>query len=91
VTDLIGAAPHLTVLVTSRAGLRVRAEQMYRVPPLSAPAPGELPPAELAANPALRLFEARAQAVLPSFRLDADNIAAVAGICRQLDGLPLAI
>src|SRR5262249_46059310 len=62
------------------------------VPPLSLPADGVVPavPA-LAEFDAVRLFEQRAQLVLPSFRLADDNAAAVLQVCRRLDGLPLAI
>jgi len=56
------------------------------------PAPDLLPdPAEVARSPAARLLVARARDALPGFRLDADNAAAVAAICRRLDGLPLAL
>jgi tetratricopeptide (TPR) repeat protein len=43
------------------------------------------------ASPAVRLFVERAQAIVRDFELGADNAAAVAGICRRLDGMPLAI
>jgi predicted ATPase/class 3 adenylate cyclase len=85
--------PEIKLLVTSREALHVRAERVYRVPPLG------LPPDTLKAPSARRLeqFEAiqlfvdRARAVQSEFRLTDDNAAAVAEICRRLDGLPLAI
>ena len=88
---LTAAAPRLTLLVTSRTVLHLQAEQQFDVPPLVTPAPGDTVPPDAAAYAALRLFEARARAVLPTFRLDATNTGVVAEICRQLDGLPLAI
>ncbi len=91
IADLVAACPLLAVLVTSRTALRVRAEQQFRVPPLDTPAGPSLSATEMASYPAVRLFVARAQAVAPEFRLDADNAAAVAEVCRRLDGLPLAI
>jgi predicted ATPase/Tfp pilus assembly protein PilF len=89
---LLAAAPGLTILVTSRAPLNLRAEQEYPVPPLDLPEPS-VPgaPEVLGENPAVQLFVARAQAATPSFRLAAENAAAVREIVWRLDGLPLAI
>jgi len=91
IADLVAACPLLAVLVTSRTALRVRAEQQFRVLPLDTPAGPSPTAAEVASYPAVQLFVARARAVAPEFRLDADNAAAVAEVCRRLDGLPLAI
>ena len=92
VGELLAAAPGLTVLATSRAPLRLRAEREYPIPPLP------LPPEGLAANSgdvtrfgAVRLFVDRAQAVKPDFTLDETNAESVSEIVRRLDGLPLAI
>jgi predicted ATPase/DNA-binding CsgD family transcriptional regulator len=89
VGQLLVAAPHLTILATSRAPLRLAREQEYAVPPL------ELPPEQhahaLDTYAAVQLFVRRARAVQPHFVLTAENQAAVAAICRRLDGLPLAI
>jgi predicted ATPase len=90
--ELLGAAPGLTVLVTSRALLRVSGEQVVTVPALALPDPGPPPPASaLDGYGAVRLFVGRARAVLPSFVVDDDNAADVVEVCRRLDGLPLAI
>lgn len=92
VSDLLLAAPHLKLLVTSREALQVRGEQEYLVPVLELPDLRRLPPLdELAHCAAVRLFVQRAQAVKPNFALSADNAAAVAEICKRLDGLPLAL
>jgi predicted ATPase/DNA-binding CsgD family transcriptional regulator/DNA-binding XRE family transcriptional regulator len=89
VVQLLAAAPHLTILATSRAPLRLTYEQEYAVPPL------ELPPEQhahvLDTYAAVQLFVRRARAVQPHFVLTTVNGAAVAAICRRLDGLPLAI
>ena len=80
------------MLVTSRVALRIYGEQEFPVPPLALPAPVEGARARGAAeNAAVALFVQRAAAVKPDFTLTAKNAAAVAEICRRLDGLPLAI
>jgi predicted ATPase/DNA-binding CsgD family transcriptional regulator len=92
VADLLADCPGLAVLATGRGPLRVGGEQEFPVPPLALPDPGRLPPlTELAAGEAVALFVDRAAAVRPGFALTAENAAAVAAICRALDGLPLAI
>ncbi len=90
VADLLAAVPRLLVLATSRAPLRLSGEHEYPVPPLPAP-DGSLPFEDLVRTDAVRLFAARARAVDPSFQLTEEAARDVAGICRRLDGLPLAI
>ena len=86
------AAPHLTILASSREVLHLRGEQEYPVPPLGVPDPRALPPLEsLTGYDAVALFIQRARAVQPDFRVDEQNAPAVAAICARLDGLPLAI
>ncbi len=90
--DLLHAAPGVTMLVTSRAVLRVTGEYVMPVPPLAMPGPDPLPPvAELERFSAIRLFVERAQAVRHGFALDQDNAVDVVEVCRRLDGLPLAL
>jgi predicted ATPase/class 3 adenylate cyclase len=92
--ELLQSGSHLKMLVTSREALHLRAEQLLPVPPLSLPPSGlkQIISLEtLAGSEAVRLFVERAQAVRPGFQLTQDNAAAVAEICRRLDGLPLAI
>lgn len=92
VSDLLAACPRLKVLATSREALMIQGEQEFPVPALEAPNPKQLPPPDdLATYPAIKLFVQRAQSVKPGFTLNASNTAAVAEICRRLDGLPLAI
>ncbi len=86
---LLAASPGLWILATSRSPLHLSHERTYPVLPLPLPATNE--PAELAANEAVTLFCARAQAVDPSFELDESSGADIAAVCRRLDGLPLAI
>jgi predicted ATPase len=89
---LLARCPGVVILATSRTALGLRAEREYPVPPLPLPAdPATVPVAELAVSPAVALFVDRARAVRPGFTLTAGNAAAVAEICRRLEGLPLAI
>ena len=93
VGDLMGACPGLTVLATSRAPLRLGGERQFPVRPLSLPEEGASPATAevLARSPAVELFCQRARAVVPAFELTAENVGTIVGICRRLDGLPLAI
>ena len=86
VADLVEGCPRLTVLATSRAPLRLSAEQQFPIAPL--PLDNAAFPAR---SPAVRLYLERAKAVVPSFKLTDENAATVARICQRLDGLPLAI
>jgi predicted ATPase/class 3 adenylate cyclase len=92
VGELLGAAPGLKVLATSRIPLRLRGEQEYAVPTLTLPRRKPPPTAEqLTQYEAVRLFIARAQAVKADFTVSNETAPAVAEICHRLDGLPLAI
>jgi predicted ATPase/class 3 adenylate cyclase len=92
VAGLLAATPSLTVLVTSRAALRLYEEREMLVPSLAVPDPRHLPPLEhLRQYEAVALFIVRAQAVTMDFQLSHANARAVAEICARLDGLPLAI
>ncbi len=92
VSTLLSACPRLKILVTSREALRVSGEWVYSVPTLRLPKEITSISMETAAQfPALTLFAERARAVRSDFALNAGNIQAVASICTQLDGLPLAI
>ena len=92
VGGLVESCPGLTVLVTSRAPLRVRGEQEYPVGPLALPPSTDSPAAEeVAGSSSGRLFAERAQAASPAFEITEENAPAVARICRRLDGLPLAL
>ena len=88
--ELLARCPQLVIVATSRTVLGLRAEREYPVPPLPA-GPATASVAEVAAWPAVTLFVDRARAVRPGFALTEGNAAAVAEICRRLEGLPLAI
>lgn len=99
VNRLLRSCPDMHILATSRAPLRIEGEITWPVPPLAAPPPdwwaeitlGEAQMEELARFEAVQLFTARAAAILPAFRLSAENAPAVAQVCCRLDGLPLAL
>jgi len=92
VVALISDLPGLTLLVTSRSPLRVRPERTFEVPPLEVPVDNAgLTPEAAAGIPSVALFVERARAVRPDFGLTPVNCAAVLGICRALDGVPLAL
>ena len=89
---LLGAAPGLKMLVTSREMLHVYGEKEFPVSPLALPDRKHMPPLEqLTQYEAVRLFIERAKDVKPDFRVTNENAPAVAEICVRLDGLPLAI
>jgi predicted ATPase len=89
---LLRALPRLQLLASSRQALGIEGETLYRVPSLTLPGPAESPtPADVIASEAAQLFVDRAIAVQPGFALTARNAAAIARVCRQLDGIPLAI
>jgi serine/threonine-protein kinase PknK len=87
VAALLEASPRLAILITSREPLELAGERVRLAAPLT------LPSAEgpASASEAVQLFVARAAEAQPLFQLTAANTAAVARICRQLDGVPLAI
>jgi predicted ATPase/DNA-binding winged helix-turn-helix (wHTH) protein len=88
---VVRLCPGSTVLATSREVLRIEGEHVYRVAPLDVPPPGQSDPDHLTGHSAAELFVARARALDSNFSPDRDNAAAIAAICRSLDGIPLAI
>jgi predicted ATPase/DNA-binding SARP family transcriptional activator len=93
---VLAACPQMRIVATSRQPLRIEGETLCPVPPLAVPPPGPDTSAEPAGGAnesygSVRLLRDRAVAVRPDFELDVGNAAAVARICRALDGMPLAI
>ncbi|WP_210406801.1 ATP-binding protein [Prauserella flavalba] len=92
VTRLLDALPGLRVLATSREPLGIAGEQVHLLTPLAVPSDADVASAgSLDHVPAVRLLVDRARAVLPGFVVTPDNREAVAQLCKQLDGMPLAI
>lgn len=90
---LLSATPLLKILVTSRVVLNLYGEHQFSVPPLETPPqPQEaISPQQLAQQPAVALFVARARATQREFKLTEDNAPTIAAICSRLEGLPLAL
>ncbi|WP_033331043.1 ATP-binding protein [Actinomadura welshii] len=87
---LLSGAPRLRILTTSRQALGVAGEQVLVVPPLTVP-PAGTAVQEILRSDAVALFAERAARARPGFTVDAATAPEVAGLCRRLDGLPLAI
>jgi predicted ATPase/DNA-binding winged helix-turn-helix (wHTH) protein len=86
------AAPAVHILATSREPLRTQGEHVHRLEPLASPPdrPG-ISARDVLAYPAARLFVDRAGASGAALGLDDADAQIVGGICRKLDGVPLAI
>ncbi|REE95194.1 LuxR C-terminal-related transcriptional regulator [Thermomonospora umbrina] len=92
VAAVLAECPQVAVLATSRQSLGLPGEHVLPVPPLAVPdEDAAQSPLELVQYDSVRLLADRAAAVVPSFEVTSANAAAVAAICRQLDGVPLAI
>ncbi len=95
-TRLLEVCPRVQILATSQRALGIADEIVWRVDTLAVPpaVDGPLLPEMLSRvgqSDAVRLFVERAQAVQPGFELSPATAAGVVALCRQLDGLPLAI
>ena len=88
--SVLARCPDVAVLATSREPLGIGGEILWRVPSLTMP-PEDGAITEASAGDAVTLFCERARAVDAGFTLDAGNVAAVARICRRVDGIPLAM
>lgn len=81
----------VTILATSRERLGIGGEQTYPLAPFAVPPQVDLAPSALKAFPSVRLLTERALSARPDFAITSDNAHAVAAICQQLDGIPLAL
>ena len=87
VTDVLQAAPNLTILATSRERLNLHAEWVYDLTGMSVP---EMSSSDIGDADAVKLFVQTARKARADFSLDA-SVQTVAHICRALGGLPLAL
>lgn len=88
---LLTTCPDLRILATSREALRLPGELIWRVPSLTVPDTSAASVARLLESEAVQLFVDRVRWRQPAFALTDENADAVAAICRQLDGMPLAL
>jgi predicted ATPase/DNA-binding winged helix-turn-helix (wHTH) protein len=89
---ILGGAPSVHVIATSREPLRALNEWVLRLAPLEIPPLGAvLTVSEVLGFSAVELFVERARASLDTFELNDADVPVLADICRRLDGLPLAI
>ncbi len=91
VEKLLSQLADLSFVATSRRPLGVQGEVAWPVPPLSFPDAGRAEPKGVGGFDAVRLFVDRAAHRQPGYQLSEESAEVVAGICRQLDGMPLAI
>jgi len=93
VEALRSTCPWLAVLVTSREALNIAGETVWQVAPLAMPARSDQPvnAQQIESVEAVQLFLARTHLLLPHFELTDENAPVIASICRQLDGIPLAL
>ena len=93
-TTVLAGSRRVKVLATSQERVRVASEREYAVPPLAMPHAGELSSDELdrlVVVPAMEMLLAAIRSVRPGFTVDEDNVRPLVAICRQLEGLPLAL
>jgi predicted ATPase/DNA-binding CsgD family transcriptional regulator len=88
--EVLANRPNIRVLTTTREPLGVIGETLYPVLPLALPA-AHLSVDEIRRIDSVQLFVERARSILPTFGLTPDNAEIVSTICRDLDGIPLAI
>ena len=90
IEGLLAAAPHVSIVLASRERLGIVGEQILRLPGLAFPT-GEEDATSAHQSDAVRLFAAAARRVRPDLTLGPDDLAAIAGFARRVDGSPLAL
>ncbi|MFC6491765.1 winged helix-turn-helix domain-containing protein [Ancylobacter dichloromethanicus] len=88
---IVRLAPNAVIVATSRETLRIHGEYVYRVPPLEVPHHETCSPDKILSNSAVQMFLGLAEAPHTAGLRAGQNLRSIAGICRRLDGLPLAI
>jgi predicted ATPase/DNA-binding winged helix-turn-helix (wHTH) protein len=88
---LVRMCPNASVLATSREILRIEGEYVYRVPPLDVPPPHRESAVGVNEYSSVQLFTTRLMALDSGLSANPENLPMIASVCRQLDGIPLAI
>jgi predicted ATPase len=88
---ILRTCPGIRILATSRERLAIEGERAYRLPSLLVPGKNPATIAEACSYASFRLFMERATAIEPNLAFDAAHLRASAEICRQLEGIPLAL
>jgi len=91
VSDILGAAPQVKIVVTSRAKLNLQSEHLFQLEGMDLPQADTEPPAVVTQSSAVALFLQSAGRLQPGFELADDDAPAVAQICRLVQGMPLGI
>lgn len=91
IDKILRQCANVRIIATSRQPLGLNGESSYRLPVLAVPHESAVTAEEVSLYGACELFEERARAHVPGFRITDDNAKTVARICRRLDGIPLAI
>ena len=91
VAYLLSACPDLVILATSRRPMRLPQERLYPLAPLATPPPDAASYDDISSNESVKLFVARARERTQDWELTPERAPYVARICRELDGIPLAI
>lgn len=92
VEKVLSACPQIYVLATSREPLKSLGERLHRLDSMGLPdIENHLSASEALTFPAIQLFAQTARQSAPEYQLTDDNVASAVAVCRQLDGIPLAI
>lgn len=88
---IIRICPNASILASSREALGIEGEHVFHVPPLDVPDQHEKEPEVVLGHSAVQLFVTRAKELVSEFHPRPEDLPAISGICRRLDGIPLAI
>jgi predicted ATPase/DNA-binding XRE family transcriptional regulator len=88
---ILNGCPDIVILATSRERLAIEGEVAYRLPSLPVPLGTPSSITDAYSYAALRLFMDRANSITPGLELSPELVGTLAAICRQLEGIPLAI